>query len=339
MNLHPQNILVWLPSPLGDAILCTAALKAIRKKFPDASITFVSSDTVRDALCPCDLCNAWIPNSPSKELKKKLKGFDTAILFKNSFGSALTVFLAGIDRRIGYSREFRGFLLTEKIFPDKQGFRDYKPGPMIDYYLDLCRQIGCDTSDRTMHLPVAPADTEYVERVFSDYVNTDKPLVILVPGGAFGPSKLWPSERFALVADKLGEKYEAKIIVSVAPNPKETAIAKQICRKTTCKPLNLGDYKLTLGQLKALFAKASLVITNDTGPRHIAIALKRKVITLFGPNNPQWTQTGYEDEIQILPDAGCAPCDQPICDMKEHLCMNSIEVDTVFDTACKMLDR
>ncbi|MDD5011332.1 MAG: lipopolysaccharide kinase InaA family protein, partial [Phycisphaerae bacterium] len=93
----------------------------------------------------------------------------------------------------------------------------------------------------------------------------------------------------------------------------------------------------TLGQLKALFSFAELVITNDTGPRHIAIALGRKTITLFGPNNPVWTENNYPDEIKIVADVPCAPCDKPVCKKDKHYCMESITADAVCETAEKFL--
>ena len=95
--------------------------------------------------------------------------------------------------------------------------------------------------------------------------------------------------------------------------PNEAEIANDICRSSKNKVYNLAETPLTPGELKALFAKAELVITNDTGPRHIAIALERKVITLFGPNDPVWTRTGYENEIEIIGHAACAPCAKPEC--------------------------
>lgn len=340
MNITGRNILVWLPSPLGDAIMCTPALRAIRNKFPNAQISFLASATVRDALSPSNFCDQWIENSKKSPVVKNIKDHDSAILFKNSFDSAFTVFRAGITERIGYSREFRGMFLTGKIQPEKQN-KTFKPIPAIDYYLHLCRQIGCDVSDRTMELGVSQSDLTYAQNLFSEIIASDKPLIIFVPGGAFGPSKLWKSERFATLADKLVEKYDANIIVSVAPNDTEIRIAKQICRTANSKDrlLNLGDYKLTLGQLKALYSHAALVITNDTGPRHIAVALKRKVISMFGPNNPEWTRSGYPDEIQIQGSGDCVPCDSPICERKTHLCMDSITVEKVFNTACQMLGK
>ena len=101
---------------------------------------------------------------------------------------------------------------------------------------------------------------------------------------------------------------------------------------------SLGDKPLTLGQLKALFLQADLVISNDTGPRHIAIALERKLITLFGPNDPSWTETGYENEIQLIGDVPCGPCQKPKCNQSEHKCMQVISVDMVCDAAGRLLD-
>jgi heptosyltransferase-2 len=89
--------------------------------------------------------------------------------------------------------------------------------------------------------------------------------------------------------------------------------------------------------LKVLFSIADLVISNDTGPRHIAAAFGRKVITLFGPNDPAWTDTGYENEIQIVGDVPCAPCGKPVCRKSEHLCMQAITVEMVCNAAKKLL--
>ena len=127
------------------------------------------------------------------------------------------------------------------------------------------------------------------------------------------------------------------MIVSVAPNEAEIKIAKEICQFAQNNLISLEDVNLNLGELKALIAKSSLIITNDTGPRHIAIALGQNLVTLFGPNNPEWTQTGYENETQIIGRAECVPCDKPVCKQDEHICMESITVDEVCDAAAKYL--
>ena len=122
----------------------------------------------------------------------------------------------------------------------------------------------------------------------------------------------------------------------MAPNEPELEIAETICSMSP-KAINLADFKLSLGQLKAVFANVDLVIANDTGPRHIAIAFERKLITIFGPNDPEWTLTGYADEIQIVGTAYCLPCAKPHCFQKNHICMESITVDKVMKNVEKLI--
>lgn len=341
MNSTKEKILVWLPSPMGDAILSVPALRSIREHFSQANITFLATKVVRDVLQPCSYCDGFI-NLRKNPLKLasivKSRQFDKAILLKNSLGSALTVFLAGVKHRIGYDRDWRGIFLSERIKPAMEGVGKFKPGSMVDYYLKLCKKLGCDVSDGSIKLEVSRDDLASVADKLDELMDSSKPLAILVPGGAFGPSKLWPTERFAALADKIIEKYDANAVVSVAPNKAEIKIAEKICRQASHELFDLGRFRLGPGELKGLFSKADIVVTNDTGGRHIAIALRKKVVTLFGPNNPEWTQTGYEDEMQIRGRAECVPCDKPKCKMNRHICMESISVDEVFAAVEKMLD-
>jgi heptosyltransferase-2 len=401
-----QKILVWLPSPMGDAILCTPALRAIRRHFESCEITFLARPIVRDILSPSSFNDAWLeqrssnPFAVAKTLRQHK--FNHAILFKNSFASALAVLLAGIPSRTGYAREGRGLLLTDRLYPPRLRDGRFKPLSMVDYYLAIAAWLGTDTMDRHLELLIDPQEEQSLRAKLPEVVEADKPasrragkpVVILVPGGAFGPSKCWPAERYAQTADWLIDNYDATIVISVSPDPVETQIAQQIIdssrfsssphppslpvhppsspdhpaslpvhppslpdhspslrakgafspersrRGSNLKPklINLAEKPVTLGELKALFAVADLVITNDTGPRHIAIAFGRKVVTLFGPNDPIWTDTGYENEIQIVGDVPCAPCSSGVCKKAEHLCMQAITVETVCDAVKQLLE-
>jgi len=210
---------------------------------------------------------------------------------------------------------------------------------MIDYYLALAGWLGCDTDDRTLELSIDPQQSESLHQKLPDLTQTKGPVIIMVPGGTFGPSKCWPAENFAKTADKLIDKYNATIVISVSDDPTEKTIARKICESSNNNLINLAEKPLTIAQLKSLFSAAKLVITNDTGPRHIAIGLKRKAITLFGPNDPIWTDTGYENEIQIVGNAPCVPCARPKCNKPEHLCMESITIDMVYDAAKILLEN
>ncbi len=335
-----QRVLIWLPSPLGDAIMATPALRGFRSLFPDASITFLGSAFTKQVLSPSPFCDDWINLEKSfwKNIQQIKAGhFDTAITLKNSFGSALSLRLAGINRRVGYAREGRSLLLTDRIAPKRTEKGRFQPAPMIDYYLKIAEHLGGCTDNKKTELSVRPEDTEVVLEMLPQLKSLTEPLVIIVPGGAFGPSKLWPIERYAELADTLYDVCGATVIISVSPAKEECLIAESICHQATSEPINLGMTSLNGGQLKALYSLADLVITNDTGPRHIAIALDKDIITLFGPNNPQWTQTAHDKEIQIIGQAPCVPCDKPVCKQSQHLCMESSTVNEIFETAEKIL--
>jgi heptosyltransferase-2 len=340
--MTPLKILIWLPSPLGDAIMATPALRALRNHFKDECIVWYGSSTVRETLFPTSFADAWI-EKPSNCLRSihtfKTFNFTSCVLLKNSFSSALTVWLARIPRRIGYARDGRAFLLTDRIESNRDENGRFMPTPAVDYYLRIAQTLGADITDRTVELSFAKPDTEHLQEKLPALFKHPGPLVVLVPGGAFGPSKCWPSQRFAQIADALIEKYNVQVIISIAPNEAERQIATAIQQQAKHPLISLGDSPLPLGALKALIAHAALVITNDTGPRHIAIALNKNVVSLFGPNNPQWTQTGHDKEIQIVGQGQCVPCDKPRCRLKRHVCMESITVEQVFEAASRFLER
>jgi len=339
---------------MGDAVLCTAALRAIRQHFETAQISFFANTVARDVLSPCSFNDTWLEQQGKNpfQVAKILNSykFTHAILFKNSFASALATMLAKIPLRIGYAREGRGFLLTDKLYPPKLNNGKFKPTSMVDYYLAIASWLGADTSDRNLELLIDPQAEQSLRTKLPEVANCTGPMVVIVPGGAFGPSKCWLSERFAQTADWLIDNYNATVVVSVSPSPAERQIAQKICDSSKLslraqrsnlkhKLINLANRPISLGELKSLFYIANLVITNDTGPRHIATALRRKVISLFGPNDPAWTDTGYENEIKIIGDAPCAPCNKPICKKSEHLCMQAITVEMLCTAAVKLLEN
>jgi heptosyltransferase-2 len=327
---------------MGDAILCTPALRAIRRRFDSSKVTFLGSAVTRQVLSPCSFTDDWIETNNSSVFSLagllRRQKFNQVIFFKNSFGSALTCFLAGIPVRIGYAREGRRILLTERLHPPRLPSGDFKPISMVDYYLAIASWVGADVQDRTIELTIEPKDTETVKMKLPHVFNAQGPVVILVPGAASGPSKRWPADRFAKVAEWLVTNYSATVVLSVAPNTDERHIAQDIVEDATQKLVNLGDTSISLGELMALYAKADLVLGNDTGPRHIAIGLKRKVITLVGPNNPEWTDPGYKDEVFIKGEAPCAPCDKAVCKETSHFCMEAITVEMVCQAAAKALE-
>jgi len=349
-----HEILVWLPSPIGDAVISTPALRAIRQHFKSSRITFFARPVVREVLSPGSFTDRWLEqrNENPFAIAKMLKGhkFTHAILFKNSYASGLSVFFARIPSRVGYARDGRGFLLTDKLYPPKLPDGKFKPISMIDYYLAIASRLGADTTNKELELQVEPQNDEKLKAKLPEITESEGPVIIIVPGAAAGPSKRWASKRFAQTADWLIDNYNATVVISVAPTAVERQIAQEICDSSRFsssaqpsnrkhKLINLATRPISLVELKLLFAGSDLVISNDTGPRHIAIALRRKIVSLLGPNEPAWTDFGYENEIRIVGEAPCAPCDRPICKNTEHLCMQSITVEMVCDASKRLLDN
>ena len=216
-----NEILIWLPSPMGDAVLCTPALRAIRRRFQSSRITFLAEAVAEEMLSPCGFNDAWVQRQSSNPfaIAKMLSArkFSRVVLFKNSFGSALATFLARIPSRMGYAREGRGFLLTDKLYPDKLPGGGFKPASMIDYYLAIASRLGADTADKALELSIDPQASRSLRDKLPEITKSKGPLIVVVPGGAFGPSKCWSSLKFAQTAGRLITKYNATAVISVAP--------------------------------------------------------------------------------------------------------------------------
>ncbi|UCG59731.1 MAG: lipopolysaccharide heptosyltransferase II [Phycisphaerales bacterium] len=337
------EILVWLPSPVGDAVLATPALRALRRYFKSSRICYYTSDDIRQVLSPTNLNDTWIEQRDANPFmiagKLRRHKFTHAILMKNSLGSALAVWLAGIPSRTGYVRDGRGLLLNSRLYPSRLPGGKFKPASMIDYYLAIARRLGADTNDRRLELLVDHKEHANLMAKLPELASCSRPITVIIPGAGFGPSKCWPAQRFAKVADWLIDRYNHAVVISAAPNALERAIAQKVSAFSRHGLISLAEKPLNLGELKALLSICNLVITNDTGPRHIAIALGRKVVTVFGPNDQAWTDTGYEDEIRIAGNAVCAPCNRPTCGKSQHLCMEAITVEMVCDAVQRLSEQ
>ncbi len=337
----PNNarILVWLPSPMGDTIMCTPAIKALRQQVPQASLTLYGNPVSHDVLMPWPWMDHWLDQCSTIAAARQFHKhrFTHALLFKNSFASSLACYLGRIGHRIGYARDGRAPFLTQKLDVPRLPNGAYQPIPAVEYYGKLITHLGCPIQTRPPELSIDAADQSSLCKKLPRIGEGNKPLVILVPGGAFGPSKQWPAPNYARTAEYLINTYNAEVVLSISPHPTEQAIAKEIVARCPHPLINLGDTPVSLGQLKALIGRADLVIGNDTGPRHLAIALGRKVITLFGPTDPAWTETGYAHEIKILGTGPCVPCQKPHCSHPEAFCMETISIDKVCEVVDKML--
>ncbi|MBI9016623.1 MAG: lipopolysaccharide heptosyltransferase II [Phycisphaerae bacterium] len=329
---------------MGDMILASPALRQLRQSCPDAKITFMANPIGKAIYQGSDLFDDWIiynKKDNHRKVARQLRTlkFDAVILLVNSFRSALLMKLAGIPKRIGYNRDGRKFLLTDTINTIKINGR-HAVISMHAYYGHLMQlaieSLGTNPAkiSNKMELTTTENDILNTDKLLANWNIDPQKLIVFVPGGAFGGSKWWPADKFAALADKLSnDGYH--IMLSCAPNEPERKVAEQIIKKANCQIYNLLDTKIDLGTLKEITNRCRLMVSNDTGPCHIAAAFDTPLVTIFGPTDPRWTATGYKNEIRLRIDVDCGPCQKSIC-QTDHRCMN-IDVKTVYDAACQVL--
>jgi len=341
--VNSRHILVRCPNWVGDLIMATPVFECLRKNLPGVRISALTraynAKVIEDApwvdtIIPCEDKSFNGMRETARAIKAS--GADTALLLPNSIRSYLPVRLAGIRNIYGFRRGGRKYLVKGPLpARDDQGIL---PLPMVDYYLELCRWLGLD-------LPDLPAPSLYVSealareagRLLKKYGITDQDMVIgLNPGAKFGSSKCWPPEYFARLADMLEQQWRCRILLFVGPG--EAPIADEIMALTKAKLINTDPDRIDLGLLKPMIQRCDLLITNDTGPRHYATALKRPVIVIMGPTDPRYTNSNLEQTIVLRKEIPCAPCHRKECP-ENHECMRGITPDEVLAAAIRLMSE
>ncbi len=347
--VDPKRIVVFMPTWVGDVVMATPALRALRNRFANAHIALLTKSNTVAVLEPgtwMDEIITW-PKATAKLAKwfepfsvgrsLRASGFDWAVLLSNSFRSALTAKVARIGRRIGYDRDGRGWLLTDRIPPRRVG-RTFEVVSTVDYFNELIATLDCEKPTQQMELAVDERDADVVESRLREWGIADShPLVVVNPGASFGPSKLWLPERYGEVADHLVRKNGASVVVTFGPGERELAL--KVCDAMTSKAHLVDDPPGTIGQLKALIKRCDVLLNNDTGPRHFAKAFGRNVVTVFGSTHIEWTQTDYANERSVRIEVDCGPCQKKICPLGHHKCMTGVSSEMVYDAAAELLDQ
>lgn len=327
--------------------MATPALKAVRMKFPRSHIAWLVKPYVKKVIENLPYCDEILEYDDSGKgrgmlglfswgIRLRRQRFDLAIVLPNSFSSVLMVFLAGIERRIGYSREARGLMLTDPIKPIRNGFR-VLPIPMVEYYLKITDVLGCPRDTMTPELSVSSAAREEARAIFERFGVKEKEMtIVMIPGAAYGSSKCWKPEYFAQVADGLIDEYKCNLFI--APGPEETEIARDIEVRMRHSPFVLIDPVVPLDVLMAIVQSSSLVITNDTGPRHFAVAFDKPVVVIMGPTDPRYTNLNLKKTIVLRQKLDCSPCHLKVCP-RDHRCMTAIMPDEVIQASNRLVNQ
>lgn len=326
---------------IGDAVMTIPALRALKRSLPDARLSLL----VKPWVAPLfekdpDIDEIIIYADEYRGLTGKIRlgqrlkgcGFDSAVLFQNAFDAALIAFLAGIKSRIGYSRDGRGFLLTQAI-PCDAGAKGLHH---IDYYLDLIRKAGFNGMPDRPWLFLDVEEREGARRVLE---GLKRPVIALNPGAAYGSSKRWPPERFAGVASRVITELSGSVVILGGPNEAKIAddILKHIDPELVKPPslLNLSA-KTGLRELMAVIAESDLLVTNDSGPMHIGYAVGTPLAAIFGSTSPEHTGPVGKADMVIRKSVACSPCFERECRKNELACMDLITSDEVYSAVKKL---
>ena len=336
MSLSAPRLLVIRTDRMGDVILSTPVVRALRGAFPEAYLGMMVSLKNRELVegnPDLNVVLLYDKEGPQKSwlgtlrFARELKShrFDTALILHSTNRVILMSWLASIRRRIGYARRL-GWLLTDPVpYVKREGDRHE-----LDYNLELLRRIGLESKERTLHVPVRPEQEQKVEAFLGahGFSNGSRPLIALHPGASC-PSKRWPPERFARVGDALVERFQARILV--VTGPQEIRLGEEVIGRMNHPALHaLGT--LSLGEMAALFRKVRCLISNDSGPVHLCCAVGTPVVSIFGRwggglSPTRWGPTG-PNSVVLHHDVGCRPCLAHRCPIG-FICLQTVTVDEV----------
>ncbi|MDO8730203.1 MAG: glycosyltransferase family 9 protein [Candidatus Omnitrophota bacterium] len=314
------RILIIRTDRIGDVVLSTPVIRALRKATPHAYIGMMVRPEHRELVEGNPALNTVIlydKNGTEKgwagnlRFARKLREhrFDTAVILHSTNRVILVSWLAGIRKRIGYARRL-GWLLTDKIpYIKKEGNRHE-----LDYNLELLRLIGIDPSagsgqgGRELFVPVTPAQEIKVAAFLKAQGIDGAPFFVLHPGASC-PSKRWPAKHFAAVGDELAKKPGTHVVVLTGPGEERHGQAVIAAMKQKAVPA-LGV--LSLGETACLLKKARCLVSNDSGPVHLGSAVGTPVVSIFGRwggglSPARWGPTGPRS-VALHHDIGCRPC-------------------------------
>ncbi len=343
---EPKNILIIKPSALGDIVLALPALSAIRRTFPKAKISWLVRSEYADLLTGHPDLNevilfdrrflgkSWYKPKAFSELLKLLRQlrkerFDFVFDFQGLFRTGFMTWVTGCGRRFGNAgaREFAHLFYTHKIIHDSACVH------LVDYYMKMAAAAGAKKEKVEFKLPQDPKADETVQKILQKNSFNSGKYVVILPGAA-RPEKLWPIERFTQLADKISSQFGLSIIT--AGSQTEQPYIETLKASAKSKIVNLAG-QTSLKELIALLKGAFLVISNDTGPGHIAAALNVPLVMIFGPTNPARLHPYRKPESIVGTDLNAMGMKIESFDPKYG--MHHITVEQVFEKVCQQISK
>ncbi len=366
-----ENILVRGVNWLGDAVMSTPALQRLREARPDARITLLTPEKLKDLWTGHPALDDVITFKPGESVFSvgrniRAGEFETALILPNSPRSALECRLGGVKKRIGYPRPWRNWMLTTHVAPragevvmekksalearllletgiELNPTRPPKSAHHIFQYLELVKELGASAEACAPLVQVSDQETKDIYERFDRNIirgsKRERPLVGINAGAEYGPAKCWPKERFIEAAIAFTREHPCDWWVFGGPN--ETELSEEIAAAIDGAFSDLGTAvslagKTSLRDLCAALKAVDVLITNDSGPMHVAAAVGTPLVAIFGSTSPELTGPGLPGETRhqiVRQQPACSPCFLRECPV-DFRCMNNITTSEVI-TALK----
>lgn len=337
---EPLRIIIRMPNWLGDAVMGTPLIADSRRQWPDAKITAMCTHSLAPLLAGNPHLNEVFAFSKPNEFRRREEkrqiisrlrqgSYDFGILLPNSFSSAWLFWRGHVKKRIGFASDGRRFLLTQAIpFPKERGKEH-----LVITYKRLLAPLGIPLSDTPPELFVTEEEREAARQLLLQYhIPKEAKVVGVNAGAAFGTAKCWLPERFREVAQKLLQNPHVHLLFF--GDQAGSALVRSICEGLPERAVNLAG-KTSLRELIALIERCHVLLTNDSGPMHIAAALKTPLVALFGSTSDVATGP-YGHGTVIHKHVECSPCYRKVCPI-DFRCMKRIETEEVYQALLKEL--
>jgi heptosyltransferase-2 len=327
MTGSPDRIVVRAPNWVGDVVLSLPAVRDLHRNFPRARLTVLARPWVADLYRAVPEVDEVRESLGLRKDVDWLRGaFDLGVLLPNSFGTALPMWMAGVPERVGYATDGRASLLTRAVPVSA----DVRGRSQVYYYRWMLAGLGLHVSGAPDTSLRCPDDWS---RRAAEKLGDDGPWLGLNPGAFYGTAKRWLPERYAAVADRVARVTGAK--VAIVGGPAERSLGEAVALMMTT-PARVLSGETTLAELVGVLSRLRVLVTNDSGPMHLATALGVGVVAVFGSTD--WRETSpATGRYRVLREGvHCSPCMLRECPI-DHRCMRRVGIDRVAASALEML--
>jgi len=337
-----RRLLIRSTNWIGDAVMTTPAVRAIRRHFPGASISLLAKPWVAPVFAHSPHVDEIIvyeangrhrgamgPIRLARDLRSR--DFDAAILLQNAIEAALIAFLAGIPMRIGFDTDARRLLLTHPV----RCTRAVKAIHQTGYYLKILEGVGIPPRGRTLELSLGNANRKRAEEILAKRgILPGSRIVGLNPSATYGPAKQWFPERYAALGDRLSRTLDASIVIF--GGPADSNLGRHITEMMQTPAADLSG-RTSLGEAMALIERCDAFVTNDSGLMHVAAAVNTPLVAIFGSTNSTTTSPYSPTSRIVRVPIECSPCMQPVCPLGHMNCMRLVSVKMVAEAVEDLL--